>query len=327
MKQSFHSHFDRDLTKAGSAVLGEAVRRGLLGQHEAMIHDQQWAQFCVYARDSHEVDILEFVNKKLVREYGEELYIQAYQGNLPQQNVIALLETVHSVMSFASDGRWKGSAADAGSRLGFPSHARITVPRGLDRTRFEAAMVDIQALHSEQLATLIRLVRYLGMSMLDAFFFDAEDAHKEAEAENIFYAFSKDKREHRIINISDPEQIVILDKAAAFQKRHGSRRPKPAAWRTWKSKNLPAAQELLLSHGLNIDDCRAAYACELYQRSSGHHAPILGGKAPDDEDLEARNDVAYELGHLHIWETDAYVGARAYMWKEPAGTGRKAVTQ
>ncbi len=71
MKQSFHSHFDRDLTKAGSAVLGEAVRRGLLGQHEAMIHDQQWAQFCVYARDSHEVDILEFVNKKLVREYGD----------------------------------------------------------------------------------------------------------------------------------------------------------------------------------------------------------------------------------------------------------------
>lgn len=160
MKQSFHSHFDRDLTRAGSAILREAARRGLLGQHEAMIHEQQWAQFSVYANESHEVDILELVNKKLVREYGKELYIQAYQGNLPQQNVIALLETVHSVMSFASDGRWKGSAADVGSRLGFPSHTRITVPRGLDRTRFEAAMVDIQALHSEQLATLIRLVRY-----------------------------------------------------------------------------------------------------------------------------------------------------------------------
>ncbi|ELH1552424.1 integrase, partial [Pseudomonas aeruginosa] len=59
MKQSFHSHFDRDLTKAGSAILEEAVRRGLLSQHEAMIHDQQWAQFSVYARESHEVDILE----------------------------------------------------------------------------------------------------------------------------------------------------------------------------------------------------------------------------------------------------------------------------
>ncbi|HBP5300070.1 TPA: integrase, partial [Pseudomonas aeruginosa] len=83
MKQSFHSHFDRDLTKAGSAILREAVRRGLLSQHEAMIHDQQWAQFSAYANESHEVDILEFVNKKLVREYGEELYIQTYQGNLP----------------------------------------------------------------------------------------------------------------------------------------------------------------------------------------------------------------------------------------------------
>lgn len=71
MKQSFHSHFDRDLTKAGSAILEEAVRRGLLSQHEAMIHDQQWAQFSVYARESHEVDILELVNKKLVRKYGK----------------------------------------------------------------------------------------------------------------------------------------------------------------------------------------------------------------------------------------------------------------
>ena len=33
MKQSFHLHFDRDLSKAGSAILREAVRRGLLSQH------------------------------------------------------------------------------------------------------------------------------------------------------------------------------------------------------------------------------------------------------------------------------------------------------
>ncbi|CRM08489.1 hypothetical protein [Pseudomonas sp. 31 R 17] len=322
MKQSFHSHFDRDLTKAGSAILEEAVRRGLLSQHEAMIHDQQWAQFSVYARESDEVDILELVNKKLVRKYGEELYIQAYQGNLPLQSVSVLLETVYSVMGFATDGRWKGAAANVGSRLGFPSHARITVPRSLDRIKFEAAMVDIQALYSEQLATLISLVRYLGMSLLEAFFFDAEDAHKDAKEENIFYVFSKDKHEHRIVNISAPEQIVILEKAAAFQNLQGSSHATPAGWRTWKLKNLTAAQELLLSHGLNIDDCRAAYACELYRRLSGHHAPILRGKAPNDEDLEARNHVAYELGNMRIWETDAYVGARANLRKEAAGTSR-----
>lgn len=322
MKQSFRAHFDQDLTKVGSAILREAVRRGLLSQHEAMIHDQQWAQFSVYANESHEVDILEFVNKKLVREYGEELYNQAYQGNLPLQSVSGLLETVYSVMGFATNGRWKGAAANIGSRLGFPSHARITVPRSLDRTNFEAAMVDIQALYSEQLATLIRSVRYLGMSLLEAFFFDAEDAHKEAEEENIFYVFSKDKHEHRIINISATEQIVILEKAAAFQKLQGSSQATPAAWRTWKLENLPAAQELLLSHGLNIDDCRAAYACELYRRLSGHHAPILGGEAPYDEDLEARNHVAYELGNMRIWETDAYVGARADLRKEAAAISR-----
>ena len=57
MKQSFYSHFDRDLARAGSANLNEAVRRGLLSQHEAMIHDHQWAQFSIYAKESHEVDV------------------------------------------------------------------------------------------------------------------------------------------------------------------------------------------------------------------------------------------------------------------------------
>jgi len=49
---------------------------------------------------------------------------------------------------------------------------------------------------------------------------------------------------------------------------------------------------------------------------------FLGGKAPNDEDLEARNHVAYELGNMRIWETDAYVGARANLRKEAAGTSR-----
>lgn len=34
-------HFDRDLSKAGSEILKEAVRWGRLSQHEATIHDQQ----------------------------------------------------------------------------------------------------------------------------------------------------------------------------------------------------------------------------------------------------------------------------------------------
>lgn len=56
-------HFDRDLSKAGSEILKEAVRWGRLSQHEATIHDQQWTQFSIYAKESHEVDIQEHVKK------------------------------------------------------------------------------------------------------------------------------------------------------------------------------------------------------------------------------------------------------------------------
>lgn len=114
MKQSFYSHFDRDLARAGSANLNEAVRRGLLSQHEAMIHDHQWAQFSIYAKESHEVDVPELVNEKLVRQYGEELCTQVYHGNLSVQTAEGLLETVSSVMALATSGDWNVVMPDIG---------------------------------------------------------------------------------------------------------------------------------------------------------------------------------------------------------------------
>lgn len=324
MKQSFHLHFDRDLSKAGSAILREAVRRGLLSQHEAMIHDQQWAQFSIYAKESHEVDILELVNKKLVRQYGEELCIQVYHGNLSQQGAANLLETVYSVMALATDGGWKVATADVGDRIGFPNHARITVPRSLDQARFEAAVEDLQTRLSEHLAVVIMLVRYLGISLREAFFFDARIALNDAKADGYHSVSngSEDPYDHRKINISGGKQIAVLETASAVQGVRHCHHPRQEAWRIWRQNSLPAAKELLLAHGLNFDDCRSAYACELYEQWADHKAPILGGNAPHDEDLEARDHVAYELGNLRIWETDAYVGARATLLKEAAGTSR-----
>lgn len=232
---------------------------------------------------------------------------------------MSLLETVSSVMDLATNGDWKVVSPD----ISFPSHARITVPRSLDQVVFEAAMEDIQVHLSEHLVMLIRLVRYLGVSLREAFFFDAKSAQKDAVAEKFFYVISsEDPYDNRIINISSPEQMTILEKASAIEN---PRRGHPAtleAWRKWKQKNIPAAKELLLAHGLSIDDCRAAYACEFYWQMSGHKAPILGGNAPHGEDIEARNQLAYELGYLRIWETDAYVGARTTPLTEAAGPSR-----
>ncbi|CAM3703970.1 integrase [Pseudomonas wadenswilerensis] len=312
MKQNFHLRFDRDLSKAGSTILRDAVRHGFLSQHEAMIHDQQWTQFSIYVKESHEVDILEFVNKKLVRQYGEELCIQVYHRNLSQQQAVNLLQTVHLVMDLATNGGWRFVLADIVDRIVFPTHARITVPRSLDQIKFEAAMEDIRVRFSEQLAMLIKLVRYLGISLREAFFFDAQSAEKDARAEKIFYVSNgEDPYEHRVMNISNPKQMDILETISEIQNLQRGYPATLKAWRRWKQKSLPAAKELLLAHGLSINDCRAAYACELYEQLSGHQAPILGGKAPNELDLEARNQLAYELGYLRIWETDAHVGARA----------------
>lgn len=319
MKQSFHSHFDRDLTRAGSAILEEAVLRGLLSQHEAMIHDQQWAQFSIYAKESHEADILERVNRKLVRQYGEELCTQVYRGNLSVQTAVSLLQTVSSVMALATRADWKVVMSD----IGFPGHARITAPHSLDQTKLEAAMEDVQAHLSQHLAVVLMLVRHLGISVREAVFLDAQAALEAAKGEGCISLESGKERPftQRIINISMPKQISILETAFAVQDVHRDPQSKQT-WRLWKQNSLPAAKEILLAHGLSFCDCRAAFACDLYKQWSGHETPILGGSASNFEDLEAREHVAYELGNLHIWETDAYVGARANLRKEATSTDR-----
>lgn len=319
MKQSFHLHFDRDLSKAGSAILREAARRGLLSQHEAMIHDHQWAQFSIYATESHDVDILELVNKKLVRQYGEELCTQVYHGNLSVQTAEGLLETVSSVMALGTSGDWKVVMPD----IGFPGHARITAPHSLDQAKFEAAVGDVQARLSEHLAVVLMLVRHLGISLREAVFFDAQAALEAAKGDGCISLESGKEEPYtqRIINISMPKQIAVLETASAVQDVHRYPQSKQT-WRLWKQNSLSAAKEILLFHGLSVCDCRAAFACELYKQWSGHEAPILGGSAPNIEDLEARDHVAYELGNLRIWETDAYVGARANLRKEAAAISR-----
>lgn len=319
MKQSFHSHLDRDLTRAGSTILKEAVRRGLLSQHEAMIHDHQWAQFSIYAKESHGMDILEFVNKKLVRQYGEELCTQVHHGNLSVQTAEGLLETVSSVMALTTSGDWKVVMPD----IGFPGHARITAPHSLEHAKFKAAVEDVQTRLSEHLAVVLMLVRHLGISLREAVFFDARAALEAAKGDGCISLESgkEGPHTHRIINISMPKQIAVLETASAVQDVYRYPQSKQT-WRLWKQNSLPAAKEILLFHGLSFCDCRAAFACELYKQWSGHEAPILGGRAPNIEDLEARDHVAYELGNLRIWETDAYVGARANLRKEAAGTNR-----
>lgn len=319
MKRSFHLHFDRDLSKAGSAILREAVRCGRLSQHEAMIHDQQWTQFSIYAKESHEVDILELVQKKLVRQYGEELCTQVYHGNLSVQTAVGLLETVSSVMALATSGDWKVVMPD----IGFPGHARITAPHSLDQAKFEAAVEDVQARLSEHLAVVLMLVRHLGISLREAVFFDAQAALEAAKGDGCISLESGKEGPHtqRIINISMPKQIAVLETASAVQDVHRYPQSKQT-WRLWKQNSLPAAKEILLFHGLSFCDCRAALACELYKQWAGHEAPILGGRAPNVEDLEAREHVAYELGNLRIWETDAYVGAGANLRKEAAAISR-----
>jgi len=189
---------------------------------------------------------------------------------------------VSSVMALATSGDWKVVMPD----IGFPGHARITAPQSLDQAKLEAAVEDVQARLSEHLAVVLMLVRHLGISLREAVFFDAQAALEAAKGDGCISLESGKEGPYtqRIINISMPKQIAVLETASAVQDVH----------------HYPHSK--------------------LYKQWSGHEAPILGGSAPNFEDLEARDHVAYELGNLRIWETDAYVGARTNLRKEAAAT-------
>lgn len=314
MHKNFSYLSPRDMGKAGSATLSNAVREGLITQHAAVTAGQQWLQFCAYAEDSDEVDILERVTKKLVREYGKELARQVYIGDLPQARAESLLDSVNIVMSFATSDDWQAVNPTKDCRIGAPRFPRTAAPASLDRGKFNLALSNVRNQASERVAAIIELVRNFGITSREASCFDAVFALKVAKPNGSveFHKGGDNPCACRAVEITTEEQMAALKKAAAIQGEQSCLLSEEQTWPQWKKTHIRKAKEILLSHGLSLADLRAAYACELYESFSGHKAPVLGGVADREADLEAREQVAYELGYLRIWETDAYLGTKLH---------------
>jgi hypothetical protein len=311
MKKKFSYQSLRDMKKTGSETLNTAIRMHVINQHEALIHNQHWDQFCVYTEDAHELHILEHVTGQLVREYGEELCSQVYAGNLSQNCAEGLLESVNTIMRLATNDNWQPITPVA-CGIGAPRFMRTVAPVSLDPVKFQRALSDVRTQTSDRAAMIIELVRFFGTTSRAAAFLnvscalEAVDEDGQVSLEEFGAPPGTDER----VTVYNKTQMEILKKFAAIAHGESCLLPEGLTWPLWKKTCIRKAKEILLSHGINFADLRAAFACEMYEYDSAHKAPVLGGSADRDLDLEVRQTVADALGFSRIWETDAFLGAR-----------------
>lgn len=311
MKNIFSYLPDLNIKKAGSAVLSTAIQNHVITQYEAMIHEQNWGEFCVYAEETHAVHILQHVTVNLVREYGEELCSHVYADYLLKSRAEGLLESVNTIMRLATNHNWQ-AVTEVACGIGAPRFTRTVAPISLDPVKFQCAVSDVRTQVSERAAIIIQLIRFFGISSRSAAFLDVSSA---LEAVNEDGRISLEELgappgTDELVAVYSKTQMEILKKSAAIAYGESCLLPKGQPWTLWKKTYIRKAKEILLSHGINFADLHAAFACDLYEHYSAHEAPVLGGRADRDLDLEVRQHVADELGFSRIWETDAYLGAR-----------------
>ena len=116
----------------------------------------------------------------------------------------------------------------------------------------------------------------------------------------------------RTVPVFQEQQLSALANAATLQGAGRSLIPVEQNWKQFRESSLRQGRALLQQVGITgYHDLRAAYACERYQRLTGHLAPVIAGGVVDKhQDRLAREQISAELGHGRIDVVAEYIGGR-----------------
>lgn len=301
----------RDMARAGRYGLQNAARRGELSYQSAATMGERWALFSRWA-GTHDVRKMERITPELAIQYGQALADQVNAGTLAAATAQNRLSALNSVMTLATQGRWSRISPTRDAGIPKRTAVRHSAPGGLDRDRLAQAVQQL----SPHAGAVVTLCRELGLRSKEASLLNARDAVAQARATGhvTISAGTKGGRARTVPVMAKQQQA--LTKAAEIQGDRRSLMPVEANWRTWREGELRHAREILQNHGMaGLHDLRASYACERYQALTGYLAPVLIEHTTDSlekasraHELEARQQIAQELGHGRVSVTTAYLG-------------------
>lgn len=288
----------REMSKAGQFALKNASKSGHLSYSSAGTIGDRWAKFSNWAREQG-IKKMEDITADTVKTYASTL------SNLAPSTAQNYISAINTVMSLATKSGWESVSPTKECSIDKRSHARTeSTP---DRETIQSALASIQDARLQVVGTLMH---ELGLRSKEASLIDARGALREAtERYRVTISDGTKGGRSREVEITRPEQLQALQRAADVQDNHRSMIPPDQTWSQWREGNLRDLRESLQEQGIDrLHDLRAAYAVERFQYLTGHAAPIAGGYWDRQADRIAAEQLAEELGHGRTDVLASYIG-------------------
>lgn len=315
--------YGRQLSYAGSQALKDLFAGGHFATVKA--HSDRWQAFVRWCRseDGPGYNDSRFIDRHTLQDYAAYLRQQVQQGELciaTAQNRLSSVNRTLAALRGDQDVRIASPSQALGQQR---STVRMRPPDGQDHQQVQRV---VKALGEQQLyrvAAIVMLARTTGMRVREAVLADLSRLHREAE--QLSRINIQDGTKGGRSGASAPRWVIANEEVQAALQL--AREASPAGSRNLLDRDESFAQflqqtvfparEILHTHGLKgFHELRAAYACERYQRLTGHAAPINGGRGYRidrdlDLDQQARKQISLELGHHRIDVVSAYIGGRS----------------
>jgi len=297
----------RDMADAGRMAL-EASNAGF---STIGTHIERFQQFKDFAKENG-VGRMERITPELVRDFGQIQADKVDAGQLEPSYAQNLISSINSVMKAATRGEWKSVSPTKDCKI--PQRNNVRTTPTPEREKAQNTINEMKGQGNERVAAIALLAMDLGMRSKEASLINAKAALEQAQNKGVVSISdgTKGGRE-RELTIQNERQLEALRTAAQVQGNHRSLVPSNQSWKEFRGGELREGREAVAqgAGSRGIHDLRATYAAERYQAITGHSAPCNGGKIENKQvDIEARQQIAEELGHGRINVVSAYIGGR-----------------
>jgi len=277
-------------------------------------HLQRWIIFIHWLsskgiKDAHKIDQL------ILEEFGLFIKQKHQSGSSIAycQNILSSCNTCLKALRGTLPKVWISPCESVGAKR---SHLRTTIPKGMKISAITEVADQLRKKGLLREASVLELCRFFGLRLREATLLDIFKSIKEAEKTgyiSITLGVKGGKRpasEQRQVKVTEKglEVLTLAKKACAGTP---NLIPEQKTQQYFQSR----AQRIVLKHLHDkklgtIKDLRAAFACDLYEETAGHLAPVMTDErtAPKDKDDEARKKISVALGHKRKQISGGYCG-------------------
>lgn len=312
--------YGRQLSYAGPQALKDMFGGGHYGTVKA--HCDRWQAFAKWCRSEQGPGINDArqIDRKVLADYAAYLRDVVRRGDLAVSTAQNRLSSVNRTMAALRGDQYvtlrSPSKALDMQRIG----VRHSVPQGQDREQVKQIVEALCSRDHLRAAAIVLLARATGMRLREGILADLPRLSREAK--ELGRINIQDGTKGGRAGASAPRWIGVdehVQSALGFaqQVSPGGSRNLIAPHESYLNvlqEIIRPARDILHAHNLKgFHELRATYACERYERITGHRAPINGGELCQVDrrfDREARRKISYELGHGRIDVVAAYIGGR-----------------